>query len=520
MADLPLHCKPVGRSVDFGAVSRLDVNSQELLDEWRHSSRWCTDASRYSHVVCGTPQVTKLSKRDIAAMIAAKTVSRMPPGETPRSYANVFCVAEWAKEPPRRRRVCHPVAVNDACGRDTLRDLRLPSRREIRAVAFEGEWVCCLDAASFFDQFGLSDDVANYFCFRDRAGKTYRQTAMAMGQRQSTEVATALMRILCAFDHDGVRIDIATDNLRFVGQRADVIAAVARFCERCDATGVVLNELTRTPSRAQIEALVVQDADFLGEFIDYRDKTVRVRAKIVERIAESWSLRDSWTCRQHLGLVATLLWVSAPLAIDIAAKFNAMAFLRHQGRVLHFHPELWDAPVCVPPAALAEIAEWVATALANKPTTIPRDQRPEMTILTDASEWGWAAAAVSGEDTKFVQYPWGCSLDNAARSTTTEPEAIWRALCRFVSPARAMAVRVATDHAPFVQAIAKGFSASAGYNGILQRIRSRFPLLSLTAVHIPGSDNAVDQLSRGAPADTSTLDHAQRGVMGLIGNLT
>ena len=73
-ADLPLHCKPVGRSVDFRAAADIEVTSALLKDEWLHSVKWCTDTTRYARVRTGKPLTTKLCDADIDAMIAAGTV--------------------------------------------------------------------------------------------------------------------------------------------------------------------------------------------------------------------------------------------------------------------------------------------------------------------------------------------------------------------------------------------------------------------------------------------------------------
>ena len=429
------------------------------------------------------------------------------------AFCNEFCVPEWSKDPPRRRRVCHPKTVNAACGRDTLRPLRLPTRREIRAAVFRGAWVCCLDAASFFDQFPLSDEVGRYFCFRGRSGRSFRLSAMAMGQRQSTEVATALMRLACSFVHD-VRIDIATDNVRFIGSRQGVIDAVTEFCARCDRLGLILNELPRQPTAAQVDAVVVQEADFLGEVMDYHNKTVRIRKKIIDRIEELWSLRGRWTVRQYAGIMASLLWVSAPLRVDIADMFNAMAFLRLQGRRMFDEPDQWDATVTVPAAAMKELETWTSIALRNLPTPVDSDPGPhQLTIFTDASAWGWGAAVSNAETVKLVQHAWGDSLASKDRSTVAEPEAIWRALCQFVRPSEQITVRVCTDHEAFVKAFTRGYSASASYNGVIARIRDRFPKLTLVLKHIPGDSNPVDSLSRG-PVTPEARSRAWRGVVG------
>jgi hypothetical protein len=67
-----------------------------------------------------------------------------------------------------------------------------------------------------------------------------------MGQRQSTHIASSV----CDFDHDGVTIDIATDNVRFVGSEADVFAAVKEFCARCRHINFIINELPRCEQAA------------------------------------------------------------------------------------------------------------------------------------------------------------------------------------------------------------------------------------------------------------------------------
>ena len=230
VSSLPLHCKPVGGGIDLAAVSELPVENEGLRAEWNDSARWCWDGSMYERVPAAeTIEVTRLSDADIDMMYEAGTVRPLDANEQPRQTCRVFCVPEWSKDPPRRRRVAHPVVVNEVCDRETLRQLRLPLRAEIRYAIHDGDWVAILDAASFFDQFPLSPDVSRYFCFADRHGKLWALASLAMGQRQSTEVATALMKVLCSFE-TGVRIDIATDNLRFIGRsKTEVADAVQTF---------------------------------------------------------------------------------------------------------------------------------------------------------------------------------------------------------------------------------------------------------------------------------------------------
>lgn len=448
-------------------------------------------------------------------MVAAGTATPLLPGELPSAFCDIFGVAEWAKQ--RRRRVVNPRTVNARFDRASLAPLNLPSRKTLREVAFHGKWVCCLDASSYFDQFPLADGVGRYFCFADSHGVLYRLTALAMGQRQSTHIATALMRLLLAFDHPTVQVDIQTDNVRFVGDREDVIAAVSTFCERCTAVGVVLNELPPSPSAEQVRSVVVQQADFSGEIIDYRSKTVRIRQKIVDKVALLWSLQDRWTNRNVVALMACLLWCRAPLRVNVSHMFAAMCLLRDLGRLLQSQPDAWNHLAAVTETALDDLSRWTATVLANQPTPIqPPHVCDEVKIVTDASAWGWAAACVSDDGAFVAQMPWGASLPEhlKLRSTAAEPEAVWRALCRFVLPTKRTQVLVLTDHAPFVAAVTREYSASAISNAILARITERFPLMQLRAKHTPGKTNPMDLMSRGfAPDAVSTTT---KGVQALL----
>jgi len=344
---------------------------------------------------------------------------------------------------------------------------------------------------------------------------------MAMGQRQSTEVATALMRLIASFDHAGVRVDIATDNIRFVGSKRGVTDALRTFSKRCDAVGVVLNELPRNATEEQIAAQVVTRADFLGEIIDYTRKTVTCRQKIIDRLNELWGLRSSWTNRQQIGHTAVMMWCSGPLRVPLVRRYASLAFLRQQGKLLFDHPDAWDAPANVPSDVMDDLHQWHVLVSGNAETPIQEPGAPDdLFIFTDASAWGWAAVAMaaSSDGVQIAQMPWGQTLPGAEQSTTAEPEAIWRAICRFVRPSDAVNVCVFSDHDPFVTAINRGHSAAAGNNGVLARIATRFPALNLRAQFIKGADNPADELSRQR-ATADATDRAARGVRDILGSV-
>jgi hypothetical protein len=498
IASLPYSPKPVGGVIDYAAASGLSHRTPSIQQDWLWSVGWCTDASRYANVPCAEPITTRMSQADVDKTVSAGAARKLARGEQPRGWCNVFCVPEWHKNPPRRRKVAHPAEVNATLGRETLRKLSIGSRLSIRQGAFEGEHVVTVDGTSFFDQFPLTDDVGLNFCFRTQNGDTYCLSALPMGQRHSSEVATSLMRLLADFERPHVRIDIATDNVRFVGPYDAIIAAVTEFAARCDKVGVILNELGSAASSTEIAGLVSHSADFLGEITNYVDKTVTVRQKILDRIADVWTLRYSWNYRQFVGCMASLLWCAGPQRVDIAEHFASMSFLREAGRTLHFNVDAWDALVVVPDAVKLDLKDWVAVALRNEPHPIlPLTAVPTAFLCTDASAWGWGAIFACNGTTLNAQMPWGASLADAHRSTTAEPEAIWRAVCKFLSPADNLTVCILTDHSGFAARYPKGFSASAAYNGVILRLHRRFPNVTFVLKHIPGKSNLADGLSRG-----------------------
>jgi hypothetical protein len=83
------------------------------------------------------------------------------------------------------------------------------------------------DAASFYDQFALSPDVSEYFCFKS-GGQSWRYTALPMGFRPACSVAQAAMMTLADVNVPGVSTFVYIDNVLFTGDDvACVLAAGA-----------------------------------------------------------------------------------------------------------------------------------------------------------------------------------------------------------------------------------------------------------------------------------------------------
>jgi hypothetical protein len=289
-----------------------------------------------------------------------------------------------------------------------------------------------------------------FFCFRTQDGETFCLSAISMGQRHSSEVASSLMNVLADFDTPG-----GEDRYRM---------AVTEFSSRCDQV----------------------------------DKTVTIRRKVIDRIAEVLALRRTWTHRQYVGCMASLLWCAGPAEGRYRRTLCFDFVPSRDGENLFFNPNAWDAAIVVPESVRADLCQWVVLALANEPHPILAEAvQPTAYMCTDASAWGWGAIFARNGATAHAQMPWGTTLRGAHRSTTAEPEAIWRAACKFVKPDDCLTVCVLTDHSGLVHRYPKGFSASAAYNGVILRLHRRFPHVTFELRHVPGKENIADGLSRG-----------------------
>ena len=172
-----------------------------------------------------------------------------------------------------------------------------------------------------------------------------------------------------------------------------------------------------------------------------------------------------------------------------------------------------------------DLEAWTAEALSNSWVPCLDESPSERFIATDASEWGWGAIFldVASGLVDFCSVPWSQRDRNSfdvSHSAHAEPEAVFRALCRFVRPGDSRPVSVLTDSTTAKHSLPKGYSPSFVVNAIASRCQSAFPSLRLDTHHVPGALNGVDPLSRGLPlpADPESTVRRMMGVAGCGGS--
>ena len=111
-----------------------------------------------------------------------------------------------------------------------------------------------------------------------------------MGASFAVGVATAATRVLTqGIDQQrSVSVCHQIDNVRLAGPRPEVQAAAAELMERCRRLGVTVN------TDASNNYGVVND--FMGDVVDFGDKTVKCREKHVRRL-EQWVSRTGTVYR-------------------------------------------------------------------------------------------------------------------------------------------------------------------------------------------------------------------------------
>jgi hypothetical protein len=138
-------------------------------------------------------------------------------------------------------------------------------------------------------------------------------------------------------------------------------------------------------------------------------------------------------------------------------------------------------------------------------------------LFVDASDYGWGAIHYNPETggVSVVDERWKPQESFDTRfSAWSEPEAAYRALCRFVPPTADYQTVVVTDSTVTKWMIQTGYSPSYLVNGIALRIKNNWPSNTITAVHIPGRIHPCDFLSRGV--EGSVDEQSLRRIVGTL----
>jgi hypothetical protein len=437
-----LHSKAATRvPIDLDAVDRMAMScSATVRDDWFEARRFLSDIGGFHSSVPWTGKVraSKLTPAQIGKMLENNNIAEIPDEgrDKVRGTINVFLVPEDNKS--RWRVIKDPVDFNAHYGREYLPATINATKHSARSAIFDGDGAIAIDLAAFFDQILLDDDVTYCQAFK-AAGKLLRNLRLPMGSRFSSAIGTALLRVLLDFDLRGVRVDWCVDSARFVGKKEAVVDAAFRFVQRCKEVGASANELDcSTASREDVAKLWnVHDADYVGECLDFQHKTIRCRAKHIEKLQSLFvaCLQARCTYAQLFSLLGMLYYCSDTLGLRIDRRLETRLYFSTLARHLARDVTLWDTPAPTRPP-MRDLSAWFAQAVENRPAKVERLPPPDTVIFGDACGIGYAGIIchrrADGQfDVQLMQRRWSESERSGRgfdHSTASEPEAAVRLL--------------------------------------------------------------------------------------------
>ena len=510
---LPLHAKAVTGTIDYAGLSRLPYATEVVRENARLALEWTYDPTRYEALLAtgrcrNNRSQCRIPDPDVEIMVALRKYEAAERAQI-RAVGIGFTVPEWAK---KRRRAVYEPYINDCFTNVPTVAFRTRDTRLRLLRKFTNGWAAAIDLAAYYDQFALSPAVRPYFGLQTKAG-FLQATTLPMGFRPSCAVAQWVTWLLVDLPPQAdVEIMTYIDNIMVVSRTPEgVKRTMATIIARCKQVGVVINDVDQPCNP-------VQKIEFLGELIDFKQGTVALAAKTVEKlkVVQAWastvnSSRREWvivpaTNRQVTATVSLLLFAADVLDISTLDFYHTMQMYRlacHIGSLGG-----WESKhATIRTATWNNLMAWLSKAISNTPRPLPADapSKPhDKIIFVDACATGWGAVTISNGMAHVTSGPWPEHLaPHMKSSVSAEPEAMVRAVFA-ATDACTKRILVVSDHQPLVYAAAKPHRAARAwaYNHALWRLHKHLPGVHIDVAFIQGHLNPGDKPSRGARMTT------------------
>ena len=501
-ATWPLHLKRVSH-IQYMLLLELPSHDPAVRANAAVQFRYLYDVTMYSAVPrraardCPKANLTDDQVRECVEF----GVFRKVPRREVQGGARIFLHDEPAKL--RRRVIKHTADANEAM--TDVAPMKFPSKVEIALAVHAGTHCAAVDLAAMYDQFELDPAVGSLFGFRNHSNEYFVLNTLAMGQRQAVQVAMAATCQLLNYK-TRCKVLIVIDNVLFVGSYDDVLADLRELRVRSDVVHAQFNEDLTKP-----EELIVTETDWCGLHICCETKTVKLTAKTVNRINESWARRAHWTWRGFAAHVGLLFWSYGIIDAPVSEYFNLLSFISRSSRALTADPAIWDVLATIPSSAMEPMDQWTRLALCNVPRLVRSPRPAQWLVVTDASRWGWGYCAVNTSTGVVLTHgaPWSGYMeqyygDQLGHSSVAEPHGVTNSLLHLNnrevarSGCPVVSVRLGTDNTATRYAFPRQFSShSMAINAAISRLHRALPLLQLDCNHVAGKLNAADRMSRG-----------------------
>jgi hypothetical protein len=506
-----LHIKKVG-PYDVKVFDRL-AKQHGVADEWDRLKRFLTDPTVFGDIK--TPQrEADLPPEFIRLMVDHGHVKKVR-REDVVAFMKLFGVLEIEKE--RTRSIKHPEEINASITDEMLGETHLPLLEEQLAQARDVEYAEELDAAAFYDGWLVSEEMSKMQAFMSE-GECYVYTRLLMGVRYAVAFAQLAMTLLAREATRGLSAtwQANIDNVRFAGNKDEVIAARERFLTLCKEANITITEPDEITKKEWSEGRHT----WLGIKYDLRRQEVKLADKSHNKIKDSWSMRARWTKRELAAHLSLLFWARRVLGLDLSKCFNVMRSYRTLARQLQEDPSGWDEKAYLCKRSWSELRDWTALAMDNAPRSF--SEAPlELAMFVDASKWGWGAVAwkLDSNEIRSFSSRWDTKTRRRGveHSTKAEPLGLMKAVLSAVPADIRTKVLVFTDSVTARCAHTKGYAADWVINSAVYALKKNRPLVELKVYHIKGTQNPADGVSRGMKDEAWSVEELSRMVNGGVG---
>jgi hypothetical protein len=324
-----------------------------------------------------------------------------------------------------------------------------------------------------------------------------------MGSAPAAEImhiiVSALARLPPALQK-GVTTRVHVDNVRYLGQDEATLEKVAKFVdERLKQFAVTINDAISVKTRDE----------FFGLDFDYKAGTVTLtdkHRKKLNRLLDN--LNTTMTARDIMQTVGTCLYVSRAVKHHMAVYYPALKLLRQTCREFADDNITLSTHCAIAPATIRNIVEWLTTLIRHAPT---RCRAPDhtYTLVSDASNQGWAAIVIGAGKTHVIQGKWSLN-ETTLHINAKELRAVRKGLA--LVP-RGETTSVVVDNMTAIGAARRGYSAAFPVNtevAAIHRITDHRRIAIASWRFVNTAANPADEPSRGLPTSGTKLQHFVR----------
>ena len=511
-AEDTLHFKQHAKPVPCLFIDRLnDLQSSPENDaDWRNWAEWLRDPSLYDFISAPEAGRCSIKKEFHDQLLERDFTELLPEGAIIAGGADIFHVTEWLKE--RFRVITHSYQANTK----KFGKLSLPSMDDVRISVHKGLYTLCLDAASWFSQFLLSEMVRNVFVYKHQ-GKLYRWKRLGMGWTGSCGVAeSALLRLMHRASKACNNSLGFVDNVKFDGSFEEVLEAGFQFMEDCTLVNVTINEISITDWKKNqedgaegrkknydlVRQLITQRTTFLGLVVDHQKKSVAIADKTLNKIRAVWDRRHDWSFHDfnaYISLLCFTMYATGTPLHPFADSLAAHRLVAHHG-AKHTSKEdiaaFWRLPFHMLPDIVENLAAWTNFALNRGDVACPPSGQQNFTgtLFFDSCGEGYGIIKCEGDKIETFDGKWP---QHVAHSTTSEPMGVQQLPehVPFLPPGSSWLVVL--DHTPLVIALNRGHGRSNMNNNTVRVLNKAYPESFFKSLHLPGFVMPADPISRG-----------------------